>query len=253
MDSILYILFTVLFTIGIVIIAIIAPYYRAKKKGNEGEKVIAKILGKNIPDKQFVINNFLFIDKSGKSRQIDHIYINEYGIWVIETKNYSGTIYGTENQREWTQVYNYGRNNYKFYNPIKQNFTHIYCLSELLDVKNIFHNVVVFIGNADLSKITSKCVYNKFDIVNIKTQQSNIHLTNEQMKVYYNNLIQIKVESNLTEREHVKSIKKMQNDIREGICPRCGGKLVLRKGKNGDFYGCSNYPKCKFTKNIDET
>ncbi|MGN0771741.1 MAG: NERD domain-containing protein [Christensenellales bacterium] len=250
MDFYLYILFTVLFIVAVVIIAMIAPIYRAKKKGKEGEKIIANILGKNIPDKQYVINNFIFKDISGKSRQIDHIYINQYGIWVIETKNYSGTIYGTEDKREWTQVYDYGQKNFKFYNPVKQNFTHIYCLSKLLGVKNIFHNVVVFIGNADLSKITSKYVYNKFDIVNIKTQQSNIHLTNEQMKVYYNNLIQIKSNSNLSEREHIKNIKKMQDRLAVGICPRCGGKLVVRKGKYGEFYGCSNYPKCKFTKEI---
>ena len=31
-------------------------------------------------------------------------------------------------------------------------------------------------------------------------------------------------------------------------CANCGGKLVLRKGKNGEFYGCSNYPKCRYTK-----
>lgn len=34
-------------------------------------------------------------------------------------------------------------------------------------------------------------------------------------------------------------------------CPKCGSKLILRHGKNGDFYGCSNFPKCKFTKNIE--
>ena len=31
------------------------------------------------------------------------------------------------------------------------------------------------------------------------------------------------------------------------ICPRCNGELKLRNGRNGKFYGCSNYPKCKFT------
>ena len=35
-----------------------------------------------------------------------------------------------------------------------------------------------------------------------------------------------------------------------GICPKCGGNLVLRNGKYGSFYGCSHYPTCKFTKKI---
>ena len=49
---------------------------------------------------------------------------------------------------------------------------------------------------------------------------------------------------------HIENIHKMQNKISEGICPRCGGKLVMRNGSYGQFYGCSNYPKCKFTKPI---
>ena len=39
-------------------------------------------------------------------------------------------------------------------------------------------------------------------------------------------------------------------NIRAGICPQCGGNLVLRNGKYGSFYGCSHYPTCKFTKKI---
>jgi hypothetical protein len=33
-------------------------------------------------------------------------------------------------------------------------------------------------------------------------------------------------------------------------CQKCGAKLIIRKGKYGEFYGCSNYPHCKFTKNL---
>ena len=32
------------------------------------------------------------------------------------------------------------------------------------------------------------------------------------------------------------------------ICPKCGGRLVKRKGKYGEFIGCSNYPKCHYKK-----
>lgn len=249
------VIFWILFIIIIVGLIFIKQYerkYRAIKKGDDGEEIVAKILGENIPDQQYIINNYLFIDKSGKSRQIDHIFINQYGIWVIETKNYSGTIYGNEKQREWTQVYNFGNEKYKFYNPIKQNITHIYCLAEILNVKNIFNNVVVFIGEADISNLSINNIFSKYNIEDIKTQQTSIHLTKEQMKTFYNKLIEIESQCELSEYQHIKNIEKMQNDIREGICPRCGGKLVLRNGKNGEFYGCSNYPKCKFTKNIDE-
>lgn len=42
----------------------------------------------------------------------------------------------------------------------------------------------------------------------------------------------------------------MLQDIRIDICPRCGGQLLKRKGKFGEFFGCCNYPRCRFTKNI---
>ena len=32
-------------------------------------------------------------------------------------------------------------------------------------------------------------------------------------------------------------------------CPRCGAPMFLRNGKNGAFWGCSNYPECKMTAN----
>ncbi len=41
---------------------------------------------------------------------------------------------------------------------------------------------------------------------------------------------------------------KFKENIQEDICPNCGGKLKERNGKYGKFYGCSNYPECKYTK-----
>jgi hypothetical protein len=37
-----------------------------------------------------------------------------------------------------------------------------------------------------------------------------------------------------------------------GFCPECGGKLVERTGKYGDFVGCDNYPECKYTESLRE-
>ncbi|WP_096020795.1 type I DNA topoisomerase [Campylobacter lanienae] len=33
-------------------------------------------------------------------------------------------------------------------------------------------------------------------------------------------------------------------------CPDCGGELVKRKGRFGEFIACLNFPKCKYTKNL---
>ena len=50
--------------------------------------------------------------------------IHEKGIFVIESKNYSGWIFGNERDKKWTQVLANGDKNY-FFNPILQNKIHI--------------------------------------------------------------------------------------------------------------------------------
>lgn len=52
-----------------------------------------------------------------------------------------------------------------------------------------------------------------------------------------------------------KILKDSVEDKRDLICPKCGGTLVLRTAKKGanagsQFYGCSNFPNCKFIKDL---
>ena len=37
--------------------------------------------------------------------------------------------------------------------------------------------------------------------------------------------------------------KKLEGNM---FCPKCGNKLIYRRGKYGPFIGCTNYPKCKY-------
>ena len=49
------------------------------------------------------------------------------------------------------------------------------------------------------------------------------------------------------------SIEKIKiEDVKTGEqCPECGGDLVIKDGRNGKFIACSNYPDCKYTRNIE--
>ena len=40
--------------------------------------------------------------------------------------------------------------------------------------------------------------------------------------------------------------------VGQGICPQCGSDLVIRHSKYGEFFGCSNYPHCRFSFNYEE-
>lgn len=95
------------------------------------------------------LNNITLPLPNGGSTQIDHVIVSVYGIFVIETKNYKGWIFGSEKQRQWTQVI-MGRK-YKFQNPLRQNYLHIKTLSELLGLeKDYFHSMIAFIGECEL-------------------------------------------------------------------------------------------------------
>lgn len=221
-------------------------------RGEAGEHAVADILGETVPAEQYVINDYLFVDAEGHSRQVDHVYINGRGIWVIETKNYSGTVYGYEKQREWTQVSAGGKEVNRFYNPLKQNLTHIYSLAAIIGRKDIFHNVVCFVGSADISNVIADNVCGLDGIGYIKKRNAAVSLDAEEMASYYNRLLEWREEHPVSESEHVASIMRKREEIRQGVCPRCGGRLVVREGKYGEFFGCSNYPACTFRKKINE-
>ena len=68
------------------------------------------------------------------------------------------------------------------------------------------------------------------------------------MQTAYNLLLSHKLE--ISTQEHVKNIRLQKKNLRDGICPRYGRNLVIRSGKYREFWGCSNYPKCKFKMKI---
>ena len=228
--------------------------YSPEEKGSIGENKVSLILKGNVFKEHYLINDLILTDGVGNSSQIDHIFINENGVWVIETKTYSGKIYGEANQTKWVQSINYGHSNHKFYNPIKQNATHVYRIAQAIGNHYPIHSLVVFI-DADISDVHEKNVINLNRLYGtVWNDYRNVRiLSSYEMKQIYDCLNRLKNNQILTSEEHVKNIDKMQKNIDMGICPRCGAFLVVRKGKNGEFYGCKNYPKCKFTKEIDKS
>mgnify|MGYP000845811363 FL=1 len=222
-------------------------------RGEMGEHYVSKILSSLDENEYKVFNDVMLRTKNGKTTQIDHIVISAYGIFVIETKNYSGWIFGNEKAEYWMQViYN---EKHKFRNPVKQNQAHVFAIKELFaeysDIK--YFPIVVFVGNAELKNIesnmpviydddlldliysdtTNKCL-TEIEIQKIVNLLSSKNIVDEEIKVeHINNIRQTVVERKL----------KMENLI----CPRCNSELKLREGKSGKFYGCSNYPRCRFT------
>ena len=70
--------------------------------------------------------------------------------------------------------------------------------------------------------------------------------TDNEIKLYYNKVLESMSKIHQDTTIHVKNIKE-NIDNKGKICPRCNSELVTRKGKYGSFLGCKNYPKCKYT------
>ena len=217
-------------------------------KGKVGESKVNKKLNPlifgRVEHKQ--INNLILVDDNGKSHQIDHVEIRKNGIFCIETKNYIGWIFGNEHQDKWTQTL-YNGEKHQFINPLKQNKSHIYHLSRVLNGKYKINSVVVLVQN-NADKIECKNVVNLDDLSSyLKNFNDGTNYTSEEIDFIYNTFMQ--GQTQMSNRDHVANIKQTQRELKKGICPRCGGELVERNGKYGKFFGCSNYPKCKFVFN----
>ena len=217
-----------------------------KHRGKVGEKKVDKALNPLLFGKveHRQLNNLILLDENGKSHQIDHVEIRANGIFCIETKSYIGTIYGDEYRDTWTQVLYSGQKN-SLPNPLKQNKSHVYHLSRAIGKRYPIHSVVVMVNN-NADTIPCSNVVNLEDLKGyLKQFDGGRYLTNGEMEQIYDKLLN--AASGMSEREHIKNIKRTQKEFDRGVCPRCGGRLVERNGQYGEFYGCSNYPKCKFT------
>ena len=135
-------------------------FYLDKDKGSSAEFIIGKQLERINGYKKLIYN--CYIPKAdGGTTEIDVIMIHEKGLFVIESKNYSGWIFGNEDHKQWTQVLKGGRRGpqkYSFYNPIKQNVTHIKWLNSYLKTSDIdvpYYSFIVFGNDCVLKDVTT--------------------------------------------------------------------------------------------------
>lgn len=95
-------------------------------------------------------HHLIFPSKNGTT-QIDHIIVSPYGLFIVETKNRKGWIFGSEDQRNWTQSL-YG-NNYSFQNPLRQTFRQQKVLSKFLGVKeSVIHPLFTSLAIVSLKR-----------------------------------------------------------------------------------------------------
>jgi hypothetical protein len=235
----------------LLIATVLLRYFAPTIKGWFGEKQIAALLAR-LPKDEYYIMNDLLIPVPNGTTQIDHVVVSPYGVFVIETKNYKGWISGNEYKDTWTQsIY---RHKERFMNPLHQNYGHIQAIKALLpnglDVP--FISVVAFSPNCTL-KVTSKSHVIYFgQLVKTIRQYQDKMIHEDALEIIKNTMINNAIKDKESRKKHVETIREnisaRTEVVQSGICPKCGGTLLTRKGKHGAFFGCSNYPACRYTK-----
>jgi hypothetical protein len=265
---------------------------------------------------KFLFN--IYIPKeNGETSEIDVLMICPHGIFVFESKNYSGWIFGSEGQKNWYQTLPAGRGrNHKehFYNPVMQNQSHIKHLTAFLKEPFPLRSIIVFSDRCTLKNVQIKSrnikVINRYRVASVVDeickQTPAALLTESSITAVYDKLYPLTQVSNDIKAQHVNNIRRaagkkvilrpqepeeqpadtqtesqtqssaesapctvpINNTVQQTlpdntppenaailICPRCHTPLVLRTASRGanaghKFYGCSNYPKCRYIQNI---
>ncbi|WAH40676.1 NERD domain-containing protein [Alicyclobacillus fastidiosus] len=245
-------------SIPLIIVLLVFKQLMPKLLGHRGESIVRSRLDELDTSKYIVVNDLLIPNQKSKSgtSQIDHVVVSRYGVFIIETKNYSGRIMGKETDAQWTQV-NYRRKD-RFGNPLRQNYGHVQAIKELLGetlaVKVV--SIVAFTGNAELwvdVKPGTHLIYTRH-LRNTIDQYDQAVLSTNQVNQITEKLRGTNIGDYNQRKKHTKNIQSAvanhRATVKKGICPKCGGTLVKRTGKYGSFTGCSNFPKCYFTAGI---
>ena len=188
--------------------------------GMQGEYKVAKQLQNFslLPNYKILFN--LYIPKeNGETTEIDLILITPYGLFVIESKNYSGWIFGNTNNKFWTQTLSAGRwgvNKEHFYNPIKQNANHILHLKNLLKIDIPYWSIIAFSDDCEFKKVNydnaKVMVIHQFELYNtiqsILDNCQHKQLTDEAVEKLYNYLQKYMNVDFEVKRTHIENIIK---------------------------------------------
>ena len=167
-------------------------------------------------DGKFLFNLYL-PKEDGETTEIDVLLITNRGLFVFESKNYSGWIFGDDKQKNWTQTLPSGKGrSHKeyFYNPIFQNKGHISNLKRILGEEIPFYSIITFSERCTLKKVPEDTEFIKVikrddvlkTVANIydNTQPT---LTNEEIDEIYNKLKIYSQASNQIKKEHIDNIR----------------------------------------------
>lgn len=195
---------------GIGLLKAFKPYL----KGKFGEFAVQAHVKLYLDDRYILINDVTLPDEQGGTTQIDHIVLSPFGVFVIETKNYKGWIFGGECQKMWTQkIY---KKSFKFQNPLHQNYKHVKVLQSVLqDIVDVdyIHSAVVFMPECEFKTAMPSTVFKgKAWVDYIKTFNTEVIPAMKLKRIQLRIEKEVLEKSWKTNREHAAHLKQRHQD-----------------------------------------
>ncbi len=220
------------------------------------------------------LRNLYLPKERGETSEIDLVYLTQKGIFVFESKNYSGWIFGDEQAQYWTVVLPNKQKN-RLYNPIKQNRTHLKWLGAFVGPEVPLFSIIVFSNRCELKQVT----VNSTDVRVIKRDRTYAAvrdiwdaapdaLSDEAVAALYERLKPLTNVDEATKLAHVERIREQHpattgkaaspapvpaepkipsapvptersttEEAPQKQCPRCGKALVVRTARSGPRAG----------------
>ncbi|KAA2284733.1 nuclease-related domain-containing protein [Arenimonas fontis] len=221
-------------------------------KGWFGERLVEVSLRLSLPSDVYQVCHDITLPTQDGSTQVDHVVVSPYGVFVVETKNMRGWIFGSERDAWWTQkIY---RRSHRFQNPLRQSFKHVAVLRELLELpENAVISVVVFVGGSEFKTPMPPNVTYGLGLVRFIKSHTTPVLSAQQVPDILQRLDAAALAPGReTRKQHV---ARLRERLDGDACPRCGKALVERTARKGmragqRFLGCSGYPACRYTRQI---
>lgn len=183
-------------------------------------------------------------------KQIDHVFLSLYGIFVLETKNTNGWIFGSGKERQWTQkLY---KRMFKFQNPLRQSYKPLKAMEASLEVNPEHPPSVITFRESSTFKTEVRDIVTQGNgfIRYIQSFQQPLFGVAEVDAVLYTPQTGRFETTLTTNREHVQNLKRRSDPIAEWQCPKFVSALLIRTVKYGakvgqEFGGYSTFPICR--------
>ena len=163
-----------------------------------------------------ILTNLYLRESEGRSTEIDLLLLDRDGVFIFESKNYNGMIFGDEQNRNWLHVLRNG-DRFQFYNPIWQNSGHVTAVRRALGNPDrvYFKSIIVFGQNSVFKRLKVKqsdCIIVKagkarkaFRMLGRGTRGA---LSKRQIEEYYRLLLPYSHANRRTKRQHLRQVQK---------------------------------------------